>query len=282
MSKQTSLKIEICKEIADFHTCEDLQLEIWGGREREIIPYDIMIAMSKCGGTLIGAWDEANLIGLALSFIALKEGTAHHYLHLLGVLPGYRNWNVGFELMIAARTFVIAQGLKLITWTFDPLESVNAHLYFYKLGGISKTYIPDCYGAMPEVLNAGLSSDRLLVEWDLEAPNVISLLGHDEQSKTQNFSPNIDQLINIPCLVKMDNNDFPKLLEENFRLASEKYRIENPPDIQSMKNKHFEKAQSWRLCTQQAFTWAIANGYVVKNYFRPIANRSGCYLLVRN
>lgn len=53
MFKLTALKIEMSKEISDFHACENLQLEIWGGSEREIIPYDIMIAMSKCGGTVL-------------------------------------------------------------------------------------------------------------------------------------------------------------------------------------------------------------------------------------
>jgi len=282
MSKPTALKIETCKAISDFHACEDLQLEIWGGAEREIIPYDIMIAMAKCGGTLIGAWDGTRLIGIALSFVAFQEATTHHYLHLLGVLPGYRGMNVGFDLMIAERTFVIMQGLKLVTWTFDPLESVNAHLYFYKLRGISKSYIPDCYGAMPEALNAGLSSDRLLVEWHLEASYVVSLLDDKEHRNTRDVSHDEDQLMHIPCLVRMIDNDFPELMMNNQKLTSEKYRIESPADIQLMKRNNFEQSKSWRFSVREAFTLAFANGYIVKNYFRPTANRPGCYVLTRN
>jgi len=281
MSKPTALKIETCKEISEFHACEDLQLEIWGGTEREIIPYDIMLAMAKCGGTLIGAWDGARLIGIALAFVALQEATTHHYLHLLGVLPGYRSWNVGFELMIAERTFVIMQVLKSVTWTFDPLESVNAHLYFYKLGGISKFYMPDCYGAMPEALNAGLCSDRLLVEWQLEAPDVVSLLDDNEHRKTRALSRDEDQLMHIPCLVRMIDNDFPKLWTNNHQLTSEKYRIDIPSDIQLMKRENFEQAKSWRFSVREAFTLAFANGYIVQNYFRPTHNRTGCYVLIK-
>ena len=86
------------------------------------------------------------------------------------MLPEYRRWGVGWRLKMAQRDAVLAQGLERITWTFDPLESANAHLNFAKLGVISDTYLPDFYGAMPEALNAGLPSDRLLVAWLLARP----------------------------------------------------------------------------------------------------------------
>lgn len=45
-------------------------------------------------------------------------------------------------------------------WTYDPLETVNGYLNLSKLGGVCTQYIENCYGEMPDILNAGLPSDR--------------------------------------------------------------------------------------------------------------------------
>ena len=60
--------------------------------------------------------------------------------------PSYRNHKLGFKLKLAQRERVLTQGVKHITWTFDPLQSLNAHLNFGKLGVISDTYKINFYG----------------------------------------------------------------------------------------------------------------------------------------
>lgn len=59
-------------------------------------------------------------------------------------------------------------------WTFDPLRATNASLNIHRLGATADTYLPDYYGAMAGI-NSGLSSDRLLVDWDLAAPVAAAL-----------------------------------------------------------------------------------------------------------
>ena len=59
-------------------------------------------------------------------------------------------------------------------WTFDPLRAVNASLNIHSLGAESDTYLPDYYGEMAGI-NAGLGSDRLLVDWDLASAKVAAL-----------------------------------------------------------------------------------------------------------
>jgi predicted GNAT superfamily acetyltransferase len=57
------------------------------------------------------------------------------------------------------------QGIDLISWTYDPLLSTNAHLNIARLGAVCSTYLPDLYGAMRDELNTGLPSDRFQVDW---------------------------------------------------------------------------------------------------------------------
>ena len=60
----------------------------------------------------------------------------------------------------------------MIVWTFDPLESVNAHLNFGKLGGLSNNYVINLYGETTSKLHAGTATDRLTIKWLIGSPRV--------------------------------------------------------------------------------------------------------------
>lgn len=280
-SPPPNLRIAMCETIADFHACEDLHLAIWEGSEREIVPYDILRAIGHAGGTVVGAWDGTQMVGMALSFVAFGAAGAYHHSHLLGVLPASRRWGVGWRLKMAQRAFVLAQGLHLMTWTFDPLESANAHLNFAKLGVISRTYLPDFYGAMPEALNAGMPSDRLLVEWRLDTPHVLGRLATAESSAT--FGPLVSaESLDAPYLLRMTDDGAPLTLP--FPQAAEGFgrlRIEIPAHIQAIKATDPARALAWRLTTRAAFTDALTHGYFIAEYRAPRFHRPecGCYLL---
>jgi predicted GNAT superfamily acetyltransferase len=304
-----NIHIAMCETVAECHACEDLQLAVWGGTEREVTPYDILRAIVHAGGTVLGAWHGGRIVGMALSIVAWGAGGAYHHSHLLGVLPEYRRWGVGRRLKMAQRDFVLAQGLDLITWTFDPLESANAHLNVAKLGAISTTYLPDFYGAMPEELNAGLPSDRLLVEWHLRAPHV---LGRLATATGGSALPLVSaESFAAPYLLRMGNDGLPEMAPSPVRgrgefnraiagnaltrsLSNEtplsrtagegataRLRIEIPADIQRIKATDPARARSWRMATRAAFTSAFAASYRVTDYRAPRFHRHncGCYLL---
>jgi predicted GNAT superfamily acetyltransferase len=88
---------------------------------------------------------------------------------MLAVKPAYRNHKLGFKLKLAQRERVLAQGVKRITWTFDPLQSLNAHLNFGKLGVISDTYKINFYGETTSSLLHQIGTDRLWVTWLIES-----------------------------------------------------------------------------------------------------------------
>ncbi len=308
------LRVAMCETVADFHACEDVQLAVWESGEREIVPYDILRAIMHAGGTVVGAWDGEKMIGMALSFVAWGADGAYHHSHLLGVLPTYRHWGIGRRLKLAQRDFILAQGLNVMTWTFDPLESANAHLNFSKLGGVSHTYLPDFYGAMPEALNAGLPSDRLLIEWRLDTPHVLGRLATAASSAS--FGPLVSaESLNAPYLLRMDDDGFParppsptpspatvgegnslqtpgRIPEPSSPLprmgegsgeGGARCRIEIPASIQAIKATDPARALAWRLATRAAFTDALAGGFLITDYRAPRFHRPECgYYLLSN
>ncbi len=153
----------------DFEQAEQLQNVTWSAVET--VPSNMLIAMTHHGAIGLGAFDvDGRMVGFAFSFVSPTQlagahrGLSHHS-HMAAVLPELRGQGIGLQLKHAQAKAVLAQGYNLMTWTYDPLEAKNANLNITKLGGICRTYIPNCYGQMRDGLNAGLPSDRFEVEW---------------------------------------------------------------------------------------------------------------------
>ena len=91
------------------------------------------------------------------------------------------NRGIGLQLKTAQREAVLAQGIELITWTYDPLESRNAYLNIQKLGAICKLYRRNEYGDMLDELNQGMPSDRFEVEWWINSRRVSQRVDYELQ-----------------------------------------------------------------------------------------------------
>ncbi|MDQ3174769.1 MAG: GNAT family N-acetyltransferase [Acidobacteriota bacterium] len=128
-----SIIIRDIEQISEMREIEALQKEVWGSDDRDIVPLTIFAATREVGAILIGAFDGASLIGFACSFVGREDGRMVHHSHMLAVRPIYRNFNLGYRLKLAQRDRALAQGITQMTWTFDPLQSLNAHFNFAKL-----------------------------------------------------------------------------------------------------------------------------------------------------
>ena len=101
--------------------------------------------------------------------------TAQHKLEIFffaGVHADYRDRGVGRMLKLFQREEALARGIRLIEWTFDPLELRNAHFNLNRLGAICRRYRHDLYGVTTSPLHRGLATDRLVAEWHLDSPRV--------------------------------------------------------------------------------------------------------------
>jgi predicted GNAT superfamily acetyltransferase len=173
------MKIEIRPIVtaSDYLALEELQREIWGAQELEIIPYHLLLTVQKNGGILLGAFTIVegieHLVGFVFGFAGItSNGRVKHCSHVAGVTPKYQDQNIGHRLKLAQRQHALAQGIDLITWTFDPLESRNARFNFHKLGAICNRYFRHLYGEMRDDLNAGLPSDRFEVVLEIRTKRV--------------------------------------------------------------------------------------------------------------
>ena len=80
-------------------------------------------------------------------------------------------------MKLAQRDHAFKTGVPLITWTFDPLQSRNAHLNIVKLGGVVRRYCANIYGAnSSSVFHRGMDTDRLFIEWWMRSPRVADAL----------------------------------------------------------------------------------------------------------
>ena len=152
--------------IEEFTEAVQLQQDIWGFADRELLPVRLFVVGNKIGGHLFGAYDGDRMVAFLVAIPGIKEG-AHGYLHshMMGVLPEYRNHGLGRRLKLAQREDALARGIALIEWTFDPLELKNAYLNIEKLGAIMRRYLFNNYGSTTSPLHTGLPTDRLVAEW---------------------------------------------------------------------------------------------------------------------
>jgi predicted GNAT superfamily acetyltransferase len=95
---------------------------------------------------------------------------------MTGVKSEYRNRGVGRMLKLSQRSEALGRGIRLVQWTFDPLELRNAHFNLNRLGAICREYQPNLYGVTTSPLHCGLETDRLLAEWHLDSARVVAAI----------------------------------------------------------------------------------------------------------
>ena len=159
-------------EIAEFQKCVELQREAWGSADIDIMPARYFVTHSHIGGLVLGAFDAGRLVAFLNAAPALRQGMAYWRSHMLAVSRSYWNSGIGAQLKLAQRDHARQRGIQLIEWTFDPLESKNAHLNIRKLGAIVRRYYVNLYGVTTSALQQGLESDRLIAEWWIDKPRI--------------------------------------------------------------------------------------------------------------
>ncbi len=180
-----------CKGLEELQACVDMEIEVWGYCEGDVIPRRAFLVSQKIGGQVIGAFDTSlsgapergdagSMVGFAYSLPGVKmtEGKPEAYLHshMLAVRESYRNQSLGRQLKLAQRVDALARGIRLMEWTFDPLEIKNAYLNVSKLGAVMGRYEENFYGSSTSKLQGGLPTDRLVAEWWLDSPRVVAAI----------------------------------------------------------------------------------------------------------
>lgn len=260
--------------LEDFRAVERLESEIWG--PIDLVPVPILAVTVQRGAVLVGAFGRDRLIGFVYSFPAIRPGeaTPSHWSHMLGVHPDHRRSGLGRELKLAQRHRVLALGLDLIEWTFDPLQAANAHLNFVTLGAVVEEYEQNVYGESASPLHGGIATDRFICQWWIRKPHVerrirgslIRAVSHEVTAApvVNRVKPVGDSL--VPDGVDLDSRE-PRVM------------VDIPLDFTAMLAGDPERAVEWRLQTRAVFTHYLGAGYRVVDFTLDRAARRGRYLM---
>jgi len=231
----------------------------------------------------LGAFDGAALAGFAFGFLGIEQGQAMVHSHMLAVRQPYRDRDVGYKLKLAQRERALAMRvndfrISEMTWTFDPLQSKNAHLNFAKLGVVSNTYKIDFYGPQtPSILHRN-GTDRLWVKWPITSRRVQSRLqGNNNRTEL------LDALSRLTPLIQFNGDGKPMRTDLPAALSRQRIAIEIPSDTGSIEQKDPALAREWRLATRWAFAEALKAGFIVVEFCRTVRGQQGpgTYLLER-
>ena len=269
------ITIRDIENIDEMRSVEELQKEIWGIPDLDVVPVYHLAAAVASGGILLGAFDADEMVGFAYGFVGHERGITVHHSHMLAVKSEYRSHDIGYKLKHEQRIRVLTQGIKVMTWTFDPLQSLNAYFNFAKLGVIADQYYVDFYGADAASFLHRNGTDRLWVSWHFDTERSTKKL--DGAIQTQN-------LADVPRLVTAKETGEPFVADPDIARSSAQVAIEIPADINAMEGKDIQLARAWRIATRKAFTDALDAGLIVEDFYRTgEPTRSiGVYVLGRD
>jgi predicted GNAT superfamily acetyltransferase len=187
----------------------------------EITP-NLLQAMIHSGAYLSGAFVDGECVGAAFAFPATTGGL-HLHSHMTAVLDSFRDKGIGYALKVDQYKWAKQNNYKEITWTFDPLVARNAKLNVLKLGVDISAYYPNFYGDMPDELNAGDESDRVMAS--------LKVVGDAPTPRTAISTPDKSAVL-----------------------------IAIPDDIVAIRGKDLAENLRWRRSVRDEFVSALARG----------------------
>lgn len=257
----------------EYSAAETIQRVAWMMPDLEIIPGHVMHALQHNGAALLGAFDGERLVGFALGVLGTENipgridevaaARLKMFSVIAGVLPDYQRQNIGYKLKMAQRDFANHIGIRLITWTFDPLESRNAQFNIGKLGVVCHRYLRHFHGEMSGI-NQGLPTDRFEVEWWVTSKRVAA-------RSAQKWRPlALDALLAGGALLvneaSMNQDGVPEPPLNYVSRPSNLMLVEIPANFQSIKRHDLPLAQRWRMHTRDVFEEMFHSGFMVTDF----------------
>lgn len=266
MTQIEGIEIRPLKTYAELEESETVQRSVWMMEvDTPIVPASILQPIGKNGGAVLGAFEGQKMVGFCFSFLGrTPDGELLHWSHMNGVLEGVRAKRVGEELKWAQRDAILGMGIDRVRWTMDPLEGRPSALNFGKLGVTCNTYVRNNYGSMPDGLNAGIESDRFIVDWELGSERVTQRRAKGrpdhsfetwqaEGATLSNPTERVTDKVRRVVEMKLDA-DPPQLV------------VETPGDYQDVKVHDLELAIEWRMQSRELFETYFKKGYMATEF----------------
>jgi predicted GNAT superfamily acetyltransferase len=272
--------------LEDYAQVVELERRIWGVGYGDVVPVPILAVSVLRGGILIGAFTRGTereasaerMVGFVYSLPGIKHGKTTQWSHMLGVLEEHRNDGTGRQLKLLQRERTLSMGLDLIEWTYDPMQALNAHLNFTKLGVIVEEYEENVYGTSSSPLHKGNPTDRFVAEWWIVKPHVERRL----QGGGAALTLRTDEVADAPAANRATPDGSWHICDDvNLALDARRVRVEIPMHFTEMLSGAPEKALEWRLATREIFRTYFGRGYRAVDFFLDRPGGKGAYLLTR-
>jgi len=273
------IELRDLKSIDDYRAVVEMEREIWGVGYDDVVPVPIFVITVKRGGVLIGAFDTRNvMVGFVYSLPGFKSGRPMQWSHMLGVLDSHRSSGLGRALKLAQRDRVLAQGLDLIEWTYDPLQALNAHLNFRRLGVVVDEYAVNAYGESTSKLHGSTPTDRFVASWYVRSPHVERRLAAAGDVVLRASAIADAPIVNRTAregarLVCLDAGVVPE--------GAPRFLVEIPVGFTEMLHDVPDLAHRWRLAVREIFLAAFAKGYRVVDFALDRGAGRGHYVVAK-
>ena len=265
--------IRSLETMAEYSAAEDIQRITWTMSDRDIIPAHALHAMQHSGAVLLGAFDGDRVVGFTFGILGTVDtperidqvaaARLKMYSVIAGVLPDYQSRDVGYRLKMAQRDFALRIGVRLITWTYDPLESLNGRFNIGKLGAVCRRYLRHFHGDMSGI-NNGLQTDRFEVEWWVTNNRVTA-------RAARKWRPlRLEALLGGGALLVneagFNEAGLPTPPANYVSRPSNLMLVEIPTSFQAIKKADFTLAQRWRSHTRDVFEGLFDSGFIVTDF----------------
>jgi predicted GNAT superfamily acetyltransferase len=247
--------------VRELHEMERLQAvqrlfaAVWRPAEGNPPPMtgELLRALAHAGGYVAGAYAGTRLVGASVGFFTAPPEPALHS-HITGVAPDGQRRGVGFALKVHQRAWALARGLDRVVWTFDPLVARNAWFNLAKLGAVPTAYLEDFYGPMTDAINAGMASDRLLLDWPLDDPAVAAACA----GRPRRPSP-------AGAAAPAALTAGPDLEPVAHPVDAPAVTVAVPPDVEGLDP---ERRRAWRQAVRACLGGRLAAGAAVAGFLR--------------
>lgn len=271
--RRDEIKVTVApfRNAADYETCVDIQREVWRFEDIDIVPIPMLLIMDHLGGITLGAYNSlGEMVGFASSMLGADGGQILQHSHMLAVRSAYRNFDVGFKLKLAQRKEALKRKVRLITWTFDPLQPLNAYFTFGKLGAWANVYEENYYGETTSALHRGLPTDRFLARWDLEDPAVVRRI--EEGPPARNLRK---ELKRCPVINELEDISpgMTRSTAVKLNCTSQRFLFEVPYNLPDIKSRNLGVALEWQGKMRQVFRSYFKKGYAATDFW--VAEQDG-------
>jgi chorismate synthase len=260
---------------AEYKECVDLQEETWGTGFSEWVSPAIMKVSQILGGVASGAYDgDGALAGFVYGMTGPKDGEIVHWSDMLAVRSDARDQGLGRLLKLHQRKILLERGIRKMFWTFDPLQSRNAHLNFSRLGIVVREYARDMYGQTDSPLHRGIGTDRFIALWLLDSARVV------DRVERPFVGPDFDPEGPVPsALTASGAGALVEPGQPDLDLDTERIRVSIPEDVSGVMGESMDRAMAWRHATRATLTHYMSRGYEVRELLRAPGRSE--YVLVR-